>query len=110
MVLSHVMSEPRHVLFPARVTLPDGTVHHPVRVATDTAGVTRAWAWDNTQWLPIEIGHWPAVDLARADGRTAGRPQAFTAPDGTLIDGRQAGCGCGHPLKAWRPALLAPQG
>lgn len=110
MVLSVRMSEPRHVLFPARVTLPDGTVYEPCRVATDTAGVTRAWAWDHTQWLPIEVGHWAAVELVRADGKVAGRPLAFIAPDGTLIDGRDAGCGCGHPLKTWRPQLVAPRG
>lgn len=100
--------EPRHALFPARVTLPDGTVHHPCRVATDTAGITRVWAWIDDG--PVELGHWDATEIDRADGRDSGRPLALTAPDGTLLDGRDAGCGCGHPMKRWRPALVAPRG
>lgn len=110
MVLSVPMSEPRHAMFPARVTLHDGTVYEPCRVATDTAGVTRAWAWDHTQWLPIEVGHWKASDLIRTDGKVTGRPRVLTAPDGTVLDGSSEWCGCGHPLKTWRPALVAPQG
>lgn len=101
------MPEPRHALFPAFVTLPDGTVHHPCRVATDTAGTTHAWAWiDNG---PVEIGQWPADTLQRADERTTGQPRAFTTPDGALLDGRNAGCACSHPIKRWRPALVAAQ-
>lgn len=106
------MSEPRPALFPACVTLPDGTTHHPVRVATDTAGTTHAWTWDHDHGTPVEIATWPAVDLARADGKATGRPHAFTAPDGTHIEGRRntgcnQGCGCSHPLKSWRPQLVA---
>lgn len=102
------MSEPRHALFPARVTLPDGTTHHPCRLATDTAGTTHLYAWIDQG--PVELAHWPATTLTRADDRDRGRPLALTAPDGTLIDGRNAGCGCGHPMKRWRPALHAPAG
>lgn len=102
------MTEPRHALFPARVTTPAGVTHHPVRVATDTAGTTHAWAWNHDTGTPVEIGAWLADELVRADGRDHGRPVALQAPDGTLIDGRNAGCGCGHPLKAWRPALVVP--
>lgn len=104
------MSDQRPTLFPVRVTLADGTSHHPVRVATDTAGTTRAWAWDHGSNGPVEIGSWPADELTRADGLTVGRPRAFTTRDGATLDGRDAGCGCGHPLKAWRPALTAPRG
>lgn len=102
------MSEPRHVLFPARVTLPDGTIHQPCRVATDTAGTTFAWAWIDGG--PVQIGTWPALDLQRADGLDSGRPVAFVAPDGTVLDERGTGCACGHPMKSWRPSLVAPRG
>lgn len=97
------MSEPRPALFPARVTLPDGSVHHPVRVATDPAGTTHAWGWDHTAGAATEIASWPADQLTRADDQDRGRPQAFTVTDGTEIEGRDQGCGCSHPLKAWRP-------
>jgi hypothetical protein len=103
------MDEPRHALFPARVELPDGSVHDPVRVATDTAGITHAWTWDHTAGLPVEIGQWPVGNLARSDGADRGRPRAFTIEDGTRISSTGS-CGCGHPLKAWRPALVAPRG
>ncbi len=109
MVLSVPMSEPRHVMFPARVTLADGTVHQPCRVATDTAGITRAWAWDHQAGHAIEVGHWNAEDLARADGSDRGRVRILLAVDGSAIEAT-GGCGCGHPLKTWRPALVAPQG
>lgn len=99
------MSEPRYALFPARVTLPDGTVHDPARVATDTAGITHAWTW--TDGGPREIGRWAATDLTRSDGATRGHPTQLAATDGARIDTAK-GCGCGHPLKTWRPALVAP--
>lgn len=107
MVLSVGMSEPRPALFPARVTFPDGTSWHPVRVATGADGMTRAWRWDHGNQSPVEIGTWPATELARADGVDHGRPRAYTTSDGTVIDNRGAGCGCGHPLKGWRPPALA---
>lgn len=106
------MSEPRPALFPACVTLADGSVHHPVRVATDNYGITRAWAWDYETGDAVQVGTWLAVDLDRADGLAVGRPKAFTAPDGTQIEGRRntgcnQGCGCSHPLKSWRPSFPA---
>lgn len=103
------MSEPRHALFPVCVTLPDESVRHPVKITTDVAGVTHAWAWDLETNEPTEIGTWPATSLERADGRTIGRPLVLTTPDGWHLEGRRnegcnQGCGCNHPLKAWRPA------
>ena len=102
-----MMTAPRHALFPARVTLPDGTTHYPVRVATDTADITHAWAWNHEQHLPIEIGAWPADQLQRSDDGLTRRPRQLTAADGTVI-AQAEGCGCGNPLRSWRPALIAP--
>ena len=90
-------------MFPARVTLADGTVHDPCRVATDTAGVTHAWAWIDGG--PVEVGAWPADELVRADGGMTRRPTGLTAADGTTLE-LAKGCGCSHPLKGWRPALV----
>lgn len=101
------MSEPRHALFPARATLPDGTVHHPVRVATGVDQVTRLFVWDHDRHDAVELAAWPATDVTRADGFDHGRPRVLVAPDGTVIDGRGQGCGCGHPLKSWRPPSIA---
>lgn len=100
------MSEPRHALFPAATTLPDGTVHGVTRMATDTAGTTRIWAWIDG---PVEVWSGPATDLEPLEA-TRGRPQAFRAVDGMVIDGRGGGCGCSSPLKSWRPPLVAPAG
>lgn len=107
MVLSVGMSEPRPALFPARVTLPDGTTHHPVRLATDNHGISRVWRWDHGTHTAVVVCTWQAADLIRSDGADHGRPRAYTTPDGATIDGRGAGCGCGHPLKSWRPPALA---
>lgn len=101
------MSEPRPALFPARATLPDGTVRHPVRVATGVDGITRVWGWDHDQHHAVELAAWPAVEVSRADGADHGRPRALRLPDGTVVDGRGQGCGCGHPLKSWRPPSIA---
>lgn len=97
------MPEPRHVLYPARLTLPDGTSHWPVRVATDTACVTRAYAWVDDG--PVMVGEWSAYDLTPD---RLGRPTGFTIADGSTIT-KEPGCGCHHPLKAWRPPIFAPQ-
>lgn len=101
------MSESRPALFPARATLPDGSDVHPVRVATGNDRVTRVWAWDHSLHDAVELAAWPADQVERADGLVAGRPRALRGPDGTVVDGRNAGCGCGHPLKAWRPPAIA---
>lgn len=79
-------------MWPARVTLADGT-HHPVaRIDTTAAGV-RVWVWaDGTAVLAATIDR---ASLSR-DGR------AWVGEGQTRIE-RGRGCGCGHPLARFRP-------
>lgn len=88
-------------LFPAAVTLPDGTVHQPARLDTHQ-GTVRAWAL--VDGFPTLVASWPLDQLTSRVER--GR-RTFTTLDGALITGAK-GCGCSHPLKRFRPPVEQP--
>lgn len=85
-------------LFPAAVTLPDGTTHQPARLDTSN-GTVRAWAL--IDGFPTLVASWP---LDQVETRVERGRRSFTTRDGTLITGAR-GCGCGHPLKRFRPPV-----
>lgn len=82
-------------LYPATLTTPDGELVHPVRLLT-ADGQVEAWRWDDLEHTGVLVGSWDAELV------TAGERRTFLAPDGSVL-GYDRGCGCGHPLKSWRP-------
>lgn len=87
-------------LFPFKLTLPDGTLHDPVKVFADGRTV-RVWGTPN--------GRTPEI-VAQADGvmeRTEGGWRV-AAPDGDWLLAPARGCGCGHPLKRFQPPRQVP--
>lgn len=83
-------------LYPGKLVAPDGSETHPVRVLTIDGNVS-VFAWDDVAMVGQLVASWPAEDITAGDRRT------WSAPDGTTI-GHGRGCGCGHPLKSWRPS------
>jgi hypothetical protein len=83
-------------LFPVAVTRPDGALLTQIRLAV-RSGVTTLWRWQGSG--PVRVlesaGH--PVD----DGKDRYR---IETPDGPwLVRYTPNDCGCGHPMKVWRP-------
>lgn len=98
----------RRSLFPARVTLPDGTVHRLAKLVVTQERVyvfvlaqpTVATVYEapySDATLPR--GYQPVTDLYRV-----------TTADGELVAQRLTGCGCSaRSLKSYRPFPNAPE-
>jgi hypothetical protein len=88
------------LLFPAVVTLSNDTTFSPVMVYATPAG-TDVWVWDAPTNSAVVLVHGPGMIDA------SGTPDVYTltVDDGTdcriVYDPRA--CGCGHPLKRFRP-------
>lgn len=95
------------VVFPARFVSPESGVHHPVKAATDRDGLTHIYGWRDGR--PVELAVIP-VDEWEALPTASGRPRQWATPAGLQLS-IEGGCGCGSPLRAWRPPLtLAARG
>lgn len=92
----------RAAWWPAAVTLPDGTHFRLARVYATREGL---YVYDGVDHL----AHFAPIDYGKtarpADSYPANRKAAriITADGGVILVQRLGGCGCGHPLKHWRP-------
>lgn len=88
-------------LFPAKLTRLDGTTVEPVKVATtDRDGQVRVTVWAHEPPAGIvEVASFDPDQVASLGGRR------YEAEGATIEPGR--GCGCGHPLKRFRPPGVA---
>lgn len=84
-------------VFPADVTLPDGTRHETCRVRARGDGVTvYVWSHDELSGVPL-------VEAARLLDLGGDRYAIDLGQDGMVEISKAARCGCGHPMKSWRP-------
>lgn len=89
-------------LYPAKLIRPDGDVVDPVKVETtnrDGEITVSVWAVTQPDGI-VEIATFDPDTISRIDGRR------YQTTDGTLIEPAR-GCGCGHPLKRFRPPGIA---
>lgn len=90
------------VVFPARFVSPESGTHHPVKAATDREGLTHIYVWRDgrpVELAVIPVGDWEAMPSA------TGRSRQWATESGLRLS-REGGCGCGDPLKMWRPPLV----
>lgn len=96
--------------FPCKAEAPDGTKYDTCRVVAE-AGRTVVWAWDRSlrTALPVIESVGPPLELPPNETTETyrGRPlRSFViemADDDVAAFSEQAGCGCSHPMKSWRP-------
>lgn len=87
-------------LFPCLVTLPDRSVLQTCRVVSDQAGTT-VWWWDPAAGTAIAAAVSPFGIEERSPGS---KNYTLGMPEGDPIHVRRlSSCGCGHPMKRWRP-------
>lgn len=86
-------------LFPAVVTMPDGTRHRPAKVVTTTAG-TVVYGWADGDGVVVATTPHPVERDLKVDH------YRLTLDDGTVaFVVKECGCtGLGqHPLRRWNP-------
>ena len=98
--------------FPVKVTLPNGDVCDPAMVLRDGDRVQVFAAARDARNLPgvhVQSGRRNGdqivrlADLHTPDEQRHGRIRYLTAADSTIRVEPSGGCGCGHPLKKFRP-------
>jgi hypothetical protein len=90
--------------WPAAVTLPDGTHYRQARVYATREGL---YVYDRPGAAPA---HFAPIDYGKTRRPVTAYPanrkvvRIVTADDQAILVQPLAGCGCGHPLKSWKPA------
>lgn len=88
-------------LFPCLVTAPDGVVHQTCRVISGPDG-TQVWAWDRDLGDARVVVSSPfAVEQVSPGSRNY--RLGMQGSDAVAQIKRSHSCGCGHPMKRWRP-------
>jgi hypothetical protein len=99
--------------WPVSVLLPDRTtIWHRVRVYATTAGLviyrqrptgqTPEWGSLTPDWFsPVDY----AANPRPAASQLPGSSISLTTQDGLVTITFTGGCGCGNPLKTWRPSF-----
>lgn len=90
-------------IYPVVVTLPDGTQRTGCKVQVLVDQSTDVWVWNRETHAAEILVHTPARPVEAAG---TGRTQRWTLDvDGASysLERNSRDCGCGHPMKRFRP-------
>lgn len=89
------------LLFPCVVTLSNGSTFSPVSVYATPDG-TDVWVWDRPSQKAVVLVHGPGMIVSEDQRDTYTLTVDDCTPARIVYDPRS--CGCGHPLKHFRPS------
>jgi len=87
-------------VYPAEVTLPDGTLLRGALVKVTREGV---YVWTGERVLSYAEARSEPGEVLTPDYLTRREPLVTATADGPVVVWKGAGCGCGSTLKSYRP-------